>query len=384
MGVGDAGESGDAEEAGGDDDLAGLTFDDDFVRRASVHEAAADERLERMRRIDAEYRRLLDERRAQFQAPLAQPAARRARRRTRLGVALVVMAVAGLIGWSMLFEEVGGGPGTADIAGVDPVDTSDAPASGDVDTAEPVSPAEPVDTVVGGDLVGGEVARPTQPSPSAEQQPTPLGTPAPVAVESPAHRFLALQPDASGPIAYDPCRPIHVVVNTRTASAGADTLLTEALAEVSRVTGLQFAVDGPTDERPDAEREPFQPDRYGDRWAPVLVAWSDPGEVADLGGDIAGTGGSTWLELPRRASAYVTGAVTLDGPQIAEILQQPTGHEQARAIIQHELAHLLGLDHVDDPAELMHPVGRPEVVAFGPGDLTGLAELGQGECFPDI
>lgn len=384
MGAGDVGGAGDAGEAGGDDDAAGLIFDDEFVRRASVHEAAADERLERLRRIDAEYRRLVDERRAQLQVPVDRPAAQRARRTARLGVALIVVAVAAVIGWSILFEEGGGGQGTADIAGVDPVDTADPTAPGDLDTADPVTPADPVDTAVGRDLVGGEVAGATQPSPSAEQQPAPRGTPAPLAVESPAHRFLALRPDASGPIAYDPCRPIHVVVNARTASAGAETLLAEALAELSRATGLQFALDGPTDERPDAEREPFQPDRYGDRWAPVLVAWSDPEEVPDLGGDIAGTGGSTWLELPRGASMYVTGAVTLDGPQIAEILQHPAGHDQVRATIQHELAHLLGLDHVDDPAELMHPVGRPEVVAFGPGDLTGLAELGRGECFPDI
>jgi hypothetical protein len=54
------------------------------------------------------------------------------------------------------------------------------------------------------------------------------------------------------------------------------------------------------------------------------------------------------------------------------------------AVIRHELAHVVGLDHVDDENELMHPVGHPDAVTFGPGDLTGLAELGRGQWFPEI
>ena len=52
--------------------------------------------------------------------------------------------------------------------------------------------------------------------------------------------------------------------------------------------------------------------------------------------------------------------------------------------MRHELAHVVGLNHVDDAAELMYPEGIPGVVAFGPGDLTGLARLGRGQCFPGL
>jgi hypothetical protein len=40
----------------------------------------------------------------------------------------------------------------------------------------------------------------------------------------------------------------------------------------------------------------------------------------------------------------------------------------------------VGLDHVEDPGELMYAdnVGR---VTLGPGDRRGLAALGSGQCF---
>lgn len=81
---------------------------------------------------------------------------------------------------------------------------------------------------------------------------------------------------------------------------------------------------------------------------------------------------------------YVTGTVVLDGPQFEEILARPDGYSAARAVVLHELGHLVGLDHFEAESELMHPEGRVDVTDFGPGDLTGLAELGAGTCQPDL
>lgn len=56
-------------------------------------------------------------------------------------------------------------------------------------------------------------------------------------------------------------------------------------------TGLVFIDDGLTDERWSKEREPYQPDRYGDRWAPILISWSTEEEEAPgLGGFYGGQG----------------------------------------------------------------------------------------------
>ena len=356
----------------GDDPFARLELGDDFVRGATVQEGSAAERIERierLRRIDVEHRRLLDERRAAHR--ILRRRARRARRVRRLVVAAVAVALGAAGGWRLLSSDGGDDLRIRDpgVAAVDNATVPDTSAAADA---------------AGSDQFAGETAVATRPSPSAEARSGPLGAPAPLGVESPAHRFTMLQPNTTEPVAYDPCRPIHVVVNGRTAPPGGDEILAAALAEVGRVSGLRLVVDGPSDEPADFSREAFQPDRYGDRWAPVLVAWSDPGEVTDLEGDVAGVGGSSWLEIDRTSRVYVTGLVALDGPQTSEILPRPGGREAVEAVILHELGHLLGLDHVDDPGELMQPVAEPGLTAFGPGDLTGLARLGRGECHRDL
>ena len=77
-------------------------------------------------------------------------------------------------------------------------------------------------------------------------------------------------------------------------------------------------------------------------------------------------------------AVYVTGQVVLDAPAFTQAMAVPGGGPVARAIVLHELAHVVGLGHVDDPAELMYPyAGRADL---GAGDLTGLALLGAGAC----
>jgi hypothetical protein len=154
------------------------------------------------------------------------------------------------------------------------------------------------------------------------------------------------------------------------------------VAEISAATGLQFIYDGTTTEDPDTRREPYQPDRYGSRWAPVLITWSDPDEVPELAGDVVGLGGSTPRGAPGQPLVYVTGQVTLDAPGLAPILEAPGGAHHVRATLVHELAHVVGLAHVDDPAQVMHPAG--EVTTLAAGDRAGLAELGAGPCVPPL
>ena len=242
------------------------------------------------------------------------------------------------------------------------------------------------DSTAGADWMSGSPilieASGARPTPQAAKAKHPLGVPRPAPQDPGPYAFLGLQPSGA-PIAYDPCRPISYVVNTRTMPDAARALVAEAVAEMQDVTGLNFDYEGGTDEVVNGMRQPFQPDRYGDRWAPVLITWTDQGEFPDLAGGIAGLGGSVPVPTGFRGSAYVSGVVALDGPQLDDVIYSSyTGKLQARAIIVHELGHLVGLDHVEDQSQLMNAVGG--TVDLQSGDLAGLVELGAGACVPKL
>ena len=163
------------------------------------------------------------------------------------------------------------------------------------------------------------------------------------------------QDDDVTPVAYDPCRPIHYVVRPDNAPYGGEWLIQDAVARVSAVTGLQFIYDGATAEATSDQREPFQPDRYGDRWAPVLVTWDTDAEEPQFAGGIAGLGGSQAVSANDGPGVFVTGTVQLDAAEFADVLSFPDGAAMARAIVLHEFGHVVGLQHVDDPTQLMYP-----------------------------
>lgn len=231
--------------------------------------------------------------------------------------------------------------------------------------------------------VGEESARLAPPR-GLEEAGAPLGAPPPEsALDEGPHTFSAMQPDGSGPVTYSPCRPIHYVVRPDGAPPQADLLVRTAVERVSAATGLQFVADGATDEGPDPDRAAYQPDRYGRRWAPVLFTWSDEVETPGLAGDVAGTGGSASVTVDGRA-VYVTGEVTLDTAELAPLVESPNGTAVAIGVVTHELAHVVGLGHVDDPTQLMYPSTNLAVTAFSAGDRAGLAALGRGACAPDV
>ncbi len=183
---------------------------------------------------------------------------------------------------------------------------------------------------------------------------------------------------------YDPCRPIHYVIRDENTPPGADLLVQQAVAAVSKATGLQFINDGSTTEKPALNRKAYQPSRYGDRWAPVLIAWTTPTEIPKLQGAVAGWGGSESFALSAHdAPAFVTGIAYLDTAQLTQMQSEPHGNVFVRAVIEHELGHVVGLNHVTDPAQLMYPVGRGQT-GYGAGDLRGLAIAGSGACHPEL
>ena len=211
----------------------------------------------------------------------------------------------------------------------------------------------------------------------------PLGRPATAPAGQGGYAFLDVRPDGR-PVTFDPCKPIHYVVRPDGQPPSGPAMLTAALAEVSRATGLVFVDDGATQEAPTSERH------LAGRWSlrgqttPVLIAWATDDEWPSLGGSVVGEAGPVSRTFAGSAPRFVTGQVVLDATDLGHVPGDVAAAEQVRLVAMHELGHLVGLDHVDDPTQVMTDDPNSTPTEFGAGDGYGLAEVGNGECAPDI
>jgi hypothetical protein len=193
------------------------------------------------------------------------------------------------------------------------------------------------------------------------------------------YRYLAIREDGS-PLRWNPCAPIHYVVNPGRSPDGSIDDVHESVDRVADATGITFVYDGITDEVVRSHRPAYQPDRYPGRWAPVLIGWVDPGatDISFRDGKHVAAAVARPVTPPSGEEVIVSGwiAMSEDDPNPpgfgAPGAQGPT--------LLHEWGHILGLGHVGVDGQLMEPSGG-WMRDFGPGDLSGLEELGvAGGC----
>lgn len=187
------------------------------------------------------------------------------------------------------------------------------------------------------------------------------------------HSFLAFRSDGS-PARWNPCAPIRYVINPGQAPEGSVQDVHEAVLRVTAETGIAFEYGGATDEIPTMNRAAYQPGNYGDRWAPVLIAWVDP-RTSSISFEDEGHAAAAVAKpsTARSERVFVSGwiAMSLADPN-------PPGFAvpgMQGPVLLHEFGHILGLGHVEQRGEIMEPAGGG-MTGFGPGDREGLRRLG--------
>ena len=207
-------------------------------------------------------------------------------------------------------------------------------------------------------------------------------------VELPPYGYSFLYADDEGclPARFDPCQPVHYVVNDTLAPPGAVDDVRGAIARVAEATGISFVDGGTTDEPLTLGRSAYQPERYGERWAPILIGWSTlgEGEGVDAAGDdiiVAGRGRPL-----RVGNVLVSGVLELNADVIVDRVTEEelpggfgAGITRGRVLL-HELGHVMGLGHAGNPAQLMYPELAEQTsstATFGVGDATGLRLIGR-------
>lgn len=193
------------------------------------------------------------------------------------------------------------------------------------------------------------------------------------------YAFLEARRGGCLPVRFNPCEPIRYVVNATLAPEGSLDDLQTAIAKVEAATGLSFVSDGPTDEPATINRPIFQPQRYGARWAPILIVWAHGAEYKMESTNPAG--GRSF----RAEDSYVSGVLIVnvdagaaDGGSSRPARGFGPGNTWGRVFI-HELSHIVGLGHVARSDQIMFPelgVQRGDA-EFHPGDAAGLVALGR-------
>jgi len=188
------------------------------------------------------------------------------------------------------------------------------------------------------------------------------------------YRFMAVI--GGNPVRWNPCAPIHYVIDPGLAPDGSIDDVHQAVAKIEAATKIPFVYDGLTQEIPDRERQPFDPQRFGDRWAPVVIAWVLPSQtdIAFEGEDHAFAAVARPLTAPTDPRQFVSGWIAVN-----QLDPNPPGWDEPGdqgPTVLHELGHIMGLNHVPSKGELMEPSGGL-VTDLGPGDREGLSQLGR-------
>ncbi|MEM9034330.1 MAG: hypothetical protein AAGD18_07035 [Actinomycetota bacterium] len=176
---------------------------------------------------------------------------------------------------------------------------------------------------------------------------------------------------------YPACKPIEYVTDFSSAPPGSREVLADVLAEISAAGGFEFVFAGEVDADFASWRDNSS---VGNAFRPLLFTWKN-GNEHPFGGAV-GQGGST-ARFGRLADGG-SGWVLVSGAAVfrADVDYERLGSSQ-RAVVLHEILHVLGMDHVGRTSEVMYP-SLTSLDRMGPGDTWGVHQVGRGTPCRDL
>ena len=172
------------------------------------------------------------------------------------------------------------------------------------------------------------------------------------------------------PTRWNPCAPIHYLVNMGGYSDTFRPVIAEAVERLQAATGLLLIPVGDTDFMPTLASPSPPPSVAGE----LVIALGDQLQTDLVPGQVVGRAFITYFTSILRA------AVVIDMGDVGK--NPPWNGVGPGPVLMHELGHAVGLDHVMDGTQLMNSTASSSGPStYGAGDLTGLRQLGAaGGC----
>lgn len=202
------------------------------------------------------------------------------------------------------------------------------------------------------------------------------------------YRFISQEADTSAatnqnPARWNPCQEIGYRINPGSMHASDLREVRQAFARIEQAGGLPLRYRGLTSyvwtSTADAQALPAD--------TALTFAFAQPGRGpgrSDLLGNarVVGVGGPVWRST-EQGKQIVAGHVVINS-EVVSLLERGDDNGSRMNAYMHEIGHAVGLDHVDQPEQLMFPTLQPRIPAvLGAGDVAGLRRVGAAAgCLP--